>query len=249
MLDFLATFEKYREILFLIIGTLLGFLGSTYFRRLQTAIGRAVEKDAVAAVFIGPGGAGKTSLIMQLVGTMQATDTVTTEVNLWHRKIDTKGREIDLTLIDTVGQRSFSNLGEVVSAVGKTKAGGVVPKIGSLVIVVDVVGIADITADTNKIVPHVDRERVERTLSEYNDTIFQIFSGLLGQGGRIVLFINKLDRLSGSVEEAREKAETAYKPLIEQLRTVRGTELRVISGSARRGDGVPKLLDLLTGQS
>ena len=248
--DLLEQAEKYLfEILSAIVAVSFGFVALRVQRvadRLKKRIGdpffarpATFENRAINVIMIGEGGSGKTTIIHALTGSDEANPEIATdayatysivlEINV--KKSAKETRDVYRIYVDDyVGQRFVAAIRNENLELRKK----VVPA-SLLLIVVDLFS-PDKKAK-NGSNDLFDKERVKEQIEFYGDGVIQIIVDLLGNGTQIVLFINKVDMIR-SDRDVERLVKTAYEPLINRLKDIRGKQVSVIVGSARTGQGI-----------
>lgn len=199
------------------------------------------DQYATNMILIGEGGSGKTALVHALSSAGEAQpDVATDEVSsytLVHeitigQKGKSKRRLVRIYTDDYVGQDWVQGTQSPM-----VRARQRYVRSSTLVIIVDLV------APGTRLKPALRRDRIQTTrvkeqLRIYNEPALQNLSSLLGDGGQIILFINKIDLIYPTTDETISEAKQSYAPLIQALSEMRGVKLKVLVGSATTGLGL-----------
>lgn len=201
---------------------------------------RPLESHAVNVILVGDGGTGKTSIIQALSGSPDANPAAATAENaLYSIAQETNveaGESVRRRLIRTyISDHVGQNFGSIYeTAFFKNHDLSVYPQ--CLVIVVDLFFPDKYGENLRYDAP--DESRVEEQKNVYTDKQIQQLTALLKPGSKIILFINKVDKIKSDISKAIDTAKEVYDPLIQSLQRTKGAELSVVVGSARMGIGV-----------
>lgn len=198
------------------------------------------DSRAINAVLIGEGGSGKTTLIRALTGASEAspdigTDSISTyslvhEVTV-NQNNSKKRRIFRIYIDDYVGQQLIDCINDKTINERLEKIPAAFP-----IIVVDL--FPKITGKEENKYKNIDQERVDEQLRIFHGNTIQLMLTRSVNTKDIVVFINKIDKLSNVSKNSYESARNAYSSLIEQLEDIRGKRVHVIVGSAQTGCGV-----------
>lgn len=206
----------------------------------------AVEQYATNMILIGEGGSGKTTIIHALTSSDKVRPDVATG------SLDTFAiiKEITVVKDDKITRRIYRIYTD--DYVGQEWTQGTlnpyvrkrqeIVRSSTLVIVVDLVEPTTRT-DPQARQEEYSRTRVRDQLSAYNDLAIQTLVNLVGPGGQVVLFINKIDLIYPLTDEKLASIRQAYAPLIRRLSDLRGIRFHIIFGSAATGRGVVGFAD------
>lgn len=195
------------------------------------------ESLGLNVLMVGKGGSGKTSLIRALSGSEDANPNRKTTSNalysLAHEvtvkvAAGEKRRLLRIFMSDHVGQ-DFATISQ--TAFYKREELAPLPK--CIVFVVDIFPANERFGEDRKFAKP-NEERIATLDGVFNEDSIRQITGAIEQAATIVLFINKLDKLTEIGEKTDSLVKGLYTDLIERLRTIPG-EVFVIAGSAKTG--------------
>lgn len=238
----------------LILGGIASFfaVAAAFFKKRLNAISKRVfnpliqvtpkyETLAVNVLVVGKGGTGKTSIVRALSGSEDVNPAISTpENNLYSiaHEVDHISNNIGFTRVlriymsDHVGQ-DFGSISET-AFFDEDKLDNL-PK--CIIFVADIFP-PDENYGEDKLFNEPNLERVQQHCDTFHADMIRTITGKLRTGSKIVLFINKLDKLRVRNGATHSNILKAFDALIDELRQVRGAELIVVLGSATTGQGI-----------
>lgn len=221
--------------------------------RIDREFGRLLGTDRAQNVVVqlGMGGAGKTTLIRQLIGDPNANaDVETTTFSVYKRHSTIEGgdgRKIDTSVIiaDYRGQ-DFSTLIRGILDHTKTGREFRAGNINTILFVIDIFPPGNPGRDQD-MHEQPDYDRLRRNVQYWNeDKVQEIFNSFTDRGSlkNVILFVNKCDLLLA--RNRKELIAPHIEPLVSCIRRHTASllvEPLVLYGSVKTGDGVWLLID------
>jgi hypothetical protein len=210
-----------------------------------------INQTSNSVMVLGLGGTGKTSLIKAITKDPNADPVkATNEYSIYSATLQTPAEGSDICNIymsDYVGQ----DLGSLIKAFIEQQKLPFSPMrygyIDSLILVVDVVAPPLLADEEQPSQESVDEVRISANISAWSaQTLDAIFGMITSRLKCICLFINKSDGVNIDNDELSKLMIQQYEPLRHLLTLrARGTEFKTLVGSAKTGDSIQQLHDLL----
>lgn len=200
-----------------------------------------ISTSGLNVLVVGKGGSGKTSLIKALAGSSEINPNVANAINEFYsisHEIDTVKQDVVNRKVlrfyfsDHVGQ-DFSTIPE--TAYFQEKKLGNLPK--AIIFVVDLFDTGE-AYGVDALYQAPDPARIAAHTDVYIPEMLDMITRGLQNEATIFLFINKTDKLDLPFSQIERLCLDAYDDLINRLRAIPGTELKVVVGSAESGQSV-----------
>jgi hypothetical protein len=201
-------------------------------------------------ILLGLGGSGKTSLIRNVFQQKRATpERTTAEYTIYKSSHAVDNQKYNFFISDYVGQNLGNLVGSFIEQQKIAYSEMTYGYINSLVLVVDLFPPkADATAPELQPEDGPNPQRVERHLSQWNETALDAVFGLLTvpELSYVCLFINKYDLIAQNTSDSKRNIEKLYGKLFAYLRMKvagQGVDCEMMIGSAASGECLPRLLE------